>query len=96
MAKVESLQSALSKSKSRQSGDGSTLVSANSAQSPFSKNPKTTKTVNAVRSLQSTQSRDTWKNHITYILTSIGYTVGFGNIWRYPYLAYQNGGGRNW
>lgn len=37
--------------------------------------------------------RQTWTNHITYILTVAGATIGFGATWRFPYLVGENGGG---
>lgn len=38
--------------------------------------------------------RGNWTNKREYMLSMIGYAVGLGNVWRFPYLAYKNGGGK--
>ena len=37
--------------------------------------------------------RDRWSSRKVFLLASIGSAVGLGNVWRFSYVCYQNGGG---
>ncbi|KAM6096666.1 sodium- and chloride-dependent GABA transporter 2 isoform 3-T3 [Chlamydotis macqueenii] len=40
-----------------------------------------------------TLERGQWNNKLEYVLSVAGEIVGLGNVWRFPYLCYKNGGG---
>jgi len=39
------------------------------------------------------QSREQWGSRLGFILAASGSAVGLGNIWKYPHMAGENGGG---
>nr|XP_054926527.1 sodium-dependent proline transporter-like [Dermacentor andersoni] len=36
--------------------------------------------------------KEKWSTNLEFICSCIGYSVGLGNLWRFPYVAYKNGG----
>ncbi|KAG9353072.1 hypothetical protein JZ751_017648 [Albula glossodonta] len=43
--------------------------------------------------LDNGDGRPAWNSKLQYILAQVGFSVGLGNVWRFPYLCQKNGGG---
>ena len=43
--------------------------------------------------MEDSTSRGHWGSRAEFVLSCVGYSVGLGNVWRFPFLAYENGGG---
>ncbi len=37
--------------------------------------------------------RERWHSRTAFIMAAVGSAVGLGNVWRFPYVAYESGGG---
>ena len=42
---------------------------------------------------EDTRRRERWDRKVQFLFACIGFAVGYGNFWRFPYMCFKNGGG---
>ena len=65
----------------------------NSEKTPLRLSPLSIKNENETSKNSSDIAKQQWSSSREFLLSCVAMSVGLGNVWRFPYTAYENGGG---